>query len=296
MITIMGATGHTGGAAADELLKQNEKIRVIGRSKDRLKTLAARGAEIAVGDAADAAFLTSAFRGSDAVYVLIPPDLASTDYPAHQDKVGEAITKAIKDSGVKHVVLLSSVGAELPSGTGPIAGLHRQEERLKKVAGLNSLFLRAAYFFENQFGYLELVKSQGINGGAIAGDLPIPMIASADIGRAAAHALKKRDFKGAVVHELLGQRDLTFNEATGIIGKAIERPDLKYVQFPYAAALDGMITMGISKSIAEGFVEMSRAFNEKRVKSVEGRNAKNTTPTRFEDFAAHVLAPAYRTM
>ena len=104
MFTIMGASGKTGRATAEALLKQGEKVRVIARSKDHLKALVERGAEAAVGDAADAGFLAGALRGSSAAYVLIPPDLAHPDFSAYQDQFGETVIKAVKDSGVTHVV------------------------------------------------------------------------------------------------------------------------------------------------------------------------------------------------
>jgi uncharacterized protein YbjT (DUF2867 family) len=296
MITIMGASGKTGGAAAHILLEQGEKVRVIARSKERLQGLVARGAEAAIGDAGDARFLAGAFQGSSAVYTLIPPNVAHPDFPAYQDQVGEAAVKALKDAGVTHVVFLSSVGAELPSGNGPISGLHRQEKRLAAVSGLNTLSLRPGYFFENHFMSLPLIKHQGMNGSAIAGNFGFAQVASADIGAAAAQALSARDFKGFAVRELLGPRDLSLDEATRIIGAAIGKPDLKYVQFPYEAALDAMVSAGLSKSMASLYVDMSKGFNEGRVKSVEGRNARNSTPTRFEDFASKVLAPAYKAM
>jgi uncharacterized protein YbjT (DUF2867 family) len=295
MITIMGASGKTGGVAAETLLGQGEKVRVIARTKEGLKRLVDKGAEVAVGDAADAAFLASAFRGSDAVYTLIPPSVVHPDVPAYQDQIGEATIKAIKDSGVKHVVFLSSVGADRETGTGPITGLYRQEKRLAAVPGLNSLSLRAGYFFENHFMSLPLIKHQGINGSATGGNFGFAQIASSDIGVFAAQALRARDFKGAGTRELLGPRDLSLDEATRIIGVAIGKPDLAYVQFPYEAALDAMIGMGLSKSMASLYVEMSKAFNEGIAKPVEGRNTRTSTPTRFEDFAANVLAPAYQT-
>lgn len=293
MITIMGASGKTGRAAAETLLKQGEKVRVIARSKDHLKPFVDKGAEAAVGDAADAKFLASAFRGSDAVYTLIPPHVAHPDVPTYQDQIGEATIKAIKDSGVKHVVFLSSVGAEREKGTGPITGLYRQEKRLAAVPGLNTLTLRAGYFFENHFMSLGLIKHQGINGSAMAGNYGFAQIASSDIGAAAAEELRARTFKGFAVRELLGPRDLSLDEATRILGAAIGKPDLKYVQFPYEAALDAMVSAGLSKSMATLYVEMSKGFNDGLVKTVEPRGARSNTPTRFEDFATQVLAPAY---
>ena len=296
MITIMGATGNTGGVAAEILLDAGAKVRVLGRSPERLQALTARGAEAMTGEITDTAFLTRAFTGSDAVYTLIPPDYTVPDYRAHQDRVGETIAQAIRQSGVRNVVLLSSIGAQHAAGTGPIAGLHAQEKRLAAIPGLNAVFLRAAYFFENFFPTLGLIKHQGINGSAIRGDVPFAMTASRDVGGLAAAALHQLDFTGPTVRWALGAADLTMEEATRNIGEAIAHPGLRYVQFPYEAAREGMLAMGISPSLASLYVEMSHGVNEGLVASAEVRNAKNTTPTRFEDFAQTALAPAYRAL
>jgi len=285
MITIMGATGNTGRVVVEQLLKSGEKIRVLGRSADKLKSLADQGAEIMTGDATDAAYLTTAFRGADAVYTLLPDDFQSTDHRAFQDKMGEAITQAIRESGVRHVVFVSSLGADVAAGTGLIAALHAQENRLRTLTGVNVLVFRCGWFFENFFASLGLIKSQGINGDAIAPDLPIAMIAVQDIAAAAAKALTQRDFSGFVVRELLGERDLTFAEATRIIGARLGKPELPYVQFSYADMTKALMQMGFSQNVAELFVEMSRAFNEGKIKSLAGRSPANTTPTRFEAFA-----------
>jgi len=295
MIVVMGATGRVGGQVTELLLGSGESCRALGRSAERLAPTAGRGATVLAGDARDAAFLTEAFRGADAVFTILPEDLHAPDLRAQQQAVGEATVVAIRESGVSHVVFLSSVGADLDAGTGPIAALHAQEERLRRLAGINVLVLRAAYFFENFFGSLPLIKEQGINGGPIAPDLPFPMIAARDIAEVAARALRQRDWEGFVVRELLGERDLTFTEATRLIGERIGRPDLPYVQFPPADFTAALVQMGISPSVAALYAEMAQAVNDGRVKSREGRRPGNTTPTRFEDFAES-LAEAYRAL
>jgi uncharacterized protein YbjT (DUF2867 family) len=292
MIAVMGASGNTGARISEQLLQHGEKIRALGRSADRLAGLASKGADLHIGDATDPAFLTSAFRDADAVYTLLPPDPQSPDLRQKWDQEGEAIVNAIRDSGVQYVVFLSSIGAELPDGTGPIAGLHAQEDRLRKLPEVNALILRPASFFENFYAILGLIKHQGINGGAVAPDLPLPMIATRDVADVAARALKTRDWTGIVVRELLGARDLTFAEATRIIGARIGKPDLKYVQFPYADFASSLVRMGISPNMAGLYAEMARAFNDGTIKSRERRMPGNTTPTRFEDFAEN-LARAY---
>lgn len=295
MITVMGATGHIGRKITFNLLEAGEKVRALARSESKLAGLKSAGTEVLAGDTTDAAFLAKAFQGADGVYALLPTDRRAPDYRAEQDRQGEAIVKAIRESGVRYVVALSSLGADLSEGTGPIAGLHAQEERLKQLAGVNILFLRPASFFENFHELLGLIKHDGVNGGSFAPDLAMPMIATRDIADAAAKALKARDWKGVEVRELLGQRDLSFTEATGIFGERIGMPDLKYVRFSYEDEVKALVQAGMSESFARLYVELTRAINEGKIKPREGRTPENTTPTRFEDFAVE-LAHAYQAM
>lgn len=293
MITVMGSTGQVGGGIVRRLLKDGRKVRALGRSEARLAELRAAGAETLAGDATDAAFLTRAFQGSTAVFAMHPPDLLSADYRALQDRQGESIVTAIRESGVKAAVQLSSIGADQPSGTGPIAGLHAQEARLRTLRGVDVLALRPGYFFENLYGSLPVIKHQGVLADAIAPDVALPMIATRDIAAAAASALVARDFKGFVVRELLGERDLTQAEVARVVGPALGKPDLAYVQVPYADMIGALVGAGLSNDIASQFVEMARSFNEGKVRSLEGRNAANTTPTTIEEFARD-LAAAYQ--
>lgn len=295
MITVMGATGQVGGEVSRRLLQAGQKVRALGRSEDRLAELRRAGAATLAGGAADATFLTSAFSGADAVFTLLPPDLHAPDYRAQQDQQGQAIVDAVRRSGVSHVVFLSSVGADQAAGTGPIAGLGAQEVLLRALAGTNVLALRPGFFFENFYASLPVIKHQGVIGDAVAPDVALPMVATRDIAAAAAAALAARDWSGFLVRELLGPRDLTHAEATRIIGESIGRPDLPYVRLADAEMVGALVGAGLSENVASLFVEMSRAFNEGRVRSLEGRNASNTTPTRLEDFA-HELARAYRAL
>lgn len=293
MITIMGASGHTGGPLARRLLESGVEVRALGRSAAKLEPLALAGADILTGDLTDADYLARAFDGADAIYTLLPDDFTSTEHRAWQDRIGEAVTKAIRSSGVGHVVFVSSLGADLPEGTGLTEALHAHEVRMHTLVRVNVLILRNGWFFENFFGTLGLIKYQGINGGAIAGDLPIPMIAARDISEVAAAALRERDFDGIRVRELWGERDLTFTEATRIIGDRVGLPTLQYVQFPYDDYAASLVQAGFSHDVARLFSEMCRAFNEGKMKPKETRGPTNTTRTRFETFVDEVLLDAY---
>jgi uncharacterized protein YbjT (DUF2867 family) len=118
MITVMGATGNTGRKITTRLLDAGEAVRALGRSPERLAELEALGAETVAGDVRDAAHLASAFAGADAAYTLTAFDPTLPDYHADQDRRGEAIASAIRASGVRHVVALSALGAELAGGNG----------------------------------------------------------------------------------------------------------------------------------------------------------------------------------
>lgn len=284
-VTVMAATSRIGQRITHQLLAAGVHVRALGRSSEKLAALAQGGAETHLGEASDAAFLTETFRGADAVYTLLPYDPMETDYYAQQNAVGEATVRAIRDSGVRRVVALSSVGADLPSGTGMIVSMHEQEQRLRQLTDVDVLVLRPGPFFENLMGFVEMIRHEGITGDAFAPDVPLPMISTRDIASAATSALIARDWTGFQVRELLGQRDLTFAEATRVIGARIGRPDLQYVQFPYAEAAQALAQFGFSSEIAELEVEVAQAANERRLVSREGRNAGNTTATAFEEFA-----------
>jgi uncharacterized protein YbjT (DUF2867 family) len=240
---------------------------------------------VLAGDTCDPAFLADAFHGADAVYTLLATDRRAPDYAARQNEEGEAIAQAVRASGVRRVVALSSLGADQGEGTGVIAGLHAQEERLKKIAGIQLLLLRPASFFENFYDALGQIREAGLLADTVEPGLAVPMVAAEDIAEAAARALLARDWTGVAVQELLGQRDLSHAEVARILGERIGKPGLAYVQLSETEMSAAMIEAGLSPSFAGLYIEMTRAFNEGRVGPSAGRTAANTTATRFEDFA-----------
>ena len=292
MIVVMGAAGHTGKATAEKLLSRGQKIRVIGRSAARLQALTDRGAESAVGDVFDGAFLARAFSGAEGVYAMVPPDYSQADLRVYYNRCADVMTEAARKAGVKRIVLLSSLGAEHESGTGPIAGLHDVEKKLERV-GEDLLILRPGYFYDNLYASIPIIKSQGINGGAIEPDVPIPMTATTEIGAAAGEELAEGKFTGTSIRELLGPRDYTMSEATRVLGAAIGKPDLPYLRFPDADFEKALLAAGFSKGAASALVEMSHALSAGRVRSLQGRTPRTTVPDSLESFAK-TFAAAYR--
>ncbi len=294
MYVVLGATGNTGSIIANSLLTKGERVRVVGRDASRLARFVRKGAEAFTANVTDAAALTKALSGARAAYLMLPPSLTSLDYRADQERESDSIAKAVRESDLRYAVLLSSFGAHVPEGTGPIAGLHSAEQKLNAINGLNVLYLRAGYFMENHLAAIGMIQGMGMFGHALLPDLKIPMIATRDIGDYAAERILKLDFAGKQARELLGERDLTMTEVTAIIARGISKPDLRYVQFPYEQVLQVLMQMGIPPKTAGQFIEMYKAINEGLVAGQEPRSAENTTRTSFETFVQDVFVPAYQ--
>jgi uncharacterized protein YbjT (DUF2867 family) len=294
MYVVLGASGNTGHIVAKNLLAHGEKVRVVGRNAAHLQPLAAQGAEAFIGDVSNADSLTKAFHKADAAYVMIPPNPTSNDFRGYQETVSDAIAAAVKTAGVTHVVSLSSFGADKESGTGPVVGLHTLEQKLNQIDGPNVLHLRAGYFMENTLPQVGAIRMTGSAIGPVSPDLKLPMIATRDIGEAAADALLRLGFRGKQTRELQGQRDLDYTEAAAIIGKAIGKPALGYIQAPVDQLRAAMVQMGMSDNFVGLILEMAGALNRGHMRALEPRTSHNTTPTSFETFVADDFLPAYQ--
>ena len=294
MYVVTGATGNTGSVVTERLLRARAQVRVIGRDMKRLERFSQKGAEPFVADATDAGALTRAFSGAKAVYAMIPPNLSSPDVRAYQERVSDALVSAIEKNAVKYAVVLSSFGADKSDKTGPVLGLHNLEKKLEGISGLNALFLRAGYFMENILPQVSVIQSLGNMAGPVKEDLPLPMIATRDIGAVAAEALLKLNFERKRPHELQGPRDVACAEVAKIVGAAIGNPDLVYRHLPAALLKPALTQIGMSSNMADLLLEMADALNSGYMKMLEPRSPETATPTTLETFVAEIFVPAYR--
>jgi len=293
MYVITGATGHTGSLIAEALLAAGKPVTVVGRNAEKLQAFVAKGAKAAVGDLEDADFLTQTFTGATAVYALIPPKWDVTDWRAYQDLVSKSFTKALKTSGVKYVVVLSSNGAQLPEGAGPVTGLHYFEKDLQTIPSLNILSLRAGYFMQNLFANIGMIKGLGFFGASLKNTVKTPIVHTDDIAEVATKRLLALDFSGFETQFVPGAADLTMDEVATILGNAIGKPDLKYVTFSPEDGKNGMLQAGLPETIAEGYTELFDALNKGTYLNDYQRTPENKTPTTLEQFAKNEFAPAY---
>ena len=294
MYVVIGSSGNTGHVVATNLLTRGHKVRAVGRNSAHLQPLTSKGAEPFIADVTDASALTKAFHGADAAYVMIPPNPTTPDPAGYSKRVSDAIVAALQKAGTRNIVALSSTGAELASGTGPVVGLHNFEQKLNQLSDANVLCLRAGYFMENTLPQVNAIRQMGSVAGPLRADLKVSMIATRDIGTAAADALLQPPIRGKQTRELQGQRDLSYTEVAAIIGKAIGKPGLKYVQVPDDQFRAVLVQMGMSEAVAKLLAEMTNTMNAGTMHTLEPRTPHNTTPTSYETFVAEVFLPAYQ--
>ena len=288
---ILGATGNTGSIIADYLLLKGQKVRVVGRDVARLQRFVNQGAQAFIGALSDSAALTKAFSGARAAYLMLPPISSRED----QERESDAIAKAAKESGLPYAVNLSSYGAHVPEGTGPVTGLHSAEQKLNSISGLNVLHLRAAYFMENNLAAIDMIRGMGLFGHALLPDLKLPMIATRDVGDYAAQRLLDLDFSGKETREVLGERDLSMAEVTAAIARGIGKTELHYEQLSYDQVRQALVQTGWSSKKAAVYIEMFEAINGGLLVAQEPRSRQNSTPTTIEKFVRDVFMPAYQT-
>jgi uncharacterized protein YbjT (DUF2867 family) len=282
---ITGATGNTGKPITLGLLAQGHKVRIIGRNAEKAKELTDKGAELFLGDTHDHDLVKKAFTGADAVYAMIPFDAATADYTESQVLHATSIAEGLRACRTRYVVLLSSVGAHLSEGAGVVQGLQKTEALFNSIESLNAMYLRAGYFMENTLAQVGAIKYMGAMASPVLGDLKVPMVATRDIAAVALKHLSSLSFSGKNIEYVLGQRNVSYNEVAEIFGKAIGKPDLKYITAGYEEGKQAMMQMGMGESVAGRLVEFVKAMNEGRALGDARRTPGNTTPTSIEDFA-----------
>lgn len=289
MFVLLGSSGQITSQLARLLLGAGHAVRVVGRNRNAMSALGEAGAELAVGDPADAAFLESAFTGATATYTMTPPCYAEPDMRAAQDRVGTAIAEALRKARVPRVVNLSSVGAELAEGTGPIEGLHAQEQRLAGMA--NVLHLRPGSFMENYLAALHPVATAGVLPGRETADATVPLVATRDIAAVAARELTRPRHDGVLIlhtAELATPRDVA-----AALGEAIGRPELPYMQADAEDMKTVLREQGFSRDAANQLEALARWLSTSPLASVSAAPAE-MQPTTLQTFAREVFAPAYR--
>jgi uncharacterized protein YbjT (DUF2867 family) len=173
----------------------------------------------------------------------------------------KTIATAVEAAGVAHTVVLSSIGAQQPDGTGPILSIHDAEATFSRTRAAVT-FLRAAYFMENWGGSLYAV-GQGVLPTFLLADKTMPMVATRDIGLAAARLLVEGG-SGKRVVELAGPREYSPRDVAAALGRIVAKPIVAQQQ-PEEAMAAALMGAGMNAEWARLFQELTHGVNTGRV-------------------------------
>ncbi len=288
---ITGSLGHTSKPIVEGLTKAGNSVTVITSTPANAAAIEALGAKAAVGNVEDAVFLKQAFADADAAYLIIPNSWGAADLRAYQNQVVDNYIAAIQANDIRFVVLLSSVGAGLGQGIGPVDGLYDAEQKLAKVPGLNSKFLRPSYFMYNLLGMTRMIKNMGIMGSNF-GDDTLVLTHTDDIAEVALHELLTLGFTGHQVRYIASD-ERTGTEIAQVLGEAIGKPETPWVVFSDAQSLEGMKGAGMSEEMAFLYTTMGKSIREGTMQADFFKNKPAYGKVKLEAFAKNEFAPAF---
>lgn len=290
---ITGGAGHISKPLAQHLLQAGHQVTVIGRNASHLKPLTDQGATAAIGTVEDPEFLRETFTGADAVYTMVPPNFTAPDWKAFIAQTGKNYATAIQAAGVKNVVNLSSIGAHMPEGCGPVSGLYYVEQALDSLSEVNILHLRPGFFYQNFLANAGMVRHMNLLGGNY-GDANTLMILvhTDDIAAVAAEALQQLSFTGHSIRYVVSD-ERTAGQVAQVLGTAVGKPDLPWVAFTDEQQLGGMLQAGLPEEVAKNYVEMGAAMRSGAMaEHYQQHRLQALEPTKLEAFAP-VFAAVY---
>ena len=253
-IVITGSLGNISKPLTETLVKAGHQITVISSNANRADEIKALGATAAIGSVEDVNFLTNAFKGADAVYAMVPPNFGVSQWKNWIAGIGQNYADAITANGIKKIVHLSSIGAHLEDGTGPVTGIHRVEEIYNKLDGVAVKHLRPGFFYTNFYANVDMIKHAGIIGSNWGADTAMVLVYPTDIAVAAAEELQS-DFTGKSVRYVASD-EKTSAEIAQTLGTAISKPELPWIEFSDADNIAGAVGAGLPEEVATNYTEM----------------------------------------
>jgi uncharacterized protein YbjT (DUF2867 family) len=286
---ITGGAGHISKPLTEKLLAAGHNVTVVGRNEEHLTSLVAIGAIPKIGSLQDQAFLIDVFAGADAVYTMVPTNFAVTDLDSYFSSFAENYATALKANKTKYVVNLSSMGAHMRAGAGPVSGLHLVEQSLNALEDINVLHLRPAYFYYNFLTQAAMAKHMNIIGSNFGRNEKLVMTDQADIAEVAADALLKLDFIGRSIRYIASD-ERSVDDIANVLGSAIGKPDLKWIEFTDEEAFGGMVQAGLPEQFAKSYSEMGHALKTGEMSADYWQHRPQLSKKKLEDFAAEFAA------
>jgi len=293
-IVVTGSLGHISKPLTEELIHKGHSVTVISHNPERQKEIEDLGAAPAIGSMEDVEFLTTVFKGADALYSMISAGNSyfnqSFDLMDYTVKIGNNYKQAIQRAGVKRVVFLSSIGAHTDKGNGILAFYYQVEKILNTLpSDVSITFMRPVGFYYNLLGFINTIKTQGVIATNYGGDDKKPWVAPVDIAAAVAEELVDGKPLSRKIRYVASD-EISCNDLASLLGEAIGKPDLKWIVIPDEQLLKGMTAAGMNPKIAEGLVEMNAAGNSSLLYEDYYRNKPALGKVKLTDFAKEFAA------
>lgn len=290
MIVITAPTSNISRQVLDRLLPTREPVRVIARDASRLPGPALAQVEVVEGSHSEAAIVQRAFEGADTVFWLVPPNVHATSAQAAYVDFSRPAVQAIRDQGVRRVVVVSGLGrgSPLASDAGLITASLAMEDLIAST-GVAVRALTLPSFMDNIARQAASIRQDGIFFSPIDGDLQLPACASRDIAATASTLLLDASWDGQGRLAVLGPEDLSYDDMARIMSEVLGKP-VRHQQISYEDHKAGFLGFGMSEAMAKGMADMYAAKNA-GIDKVELRTPGNTTPTSFRQWCVEALKP-----
>ena len=245
-IAITAPCGNIGTVLLDRLLGSGVSVRAMSRNP--LKLACSPSLTKIAGDLHAVDDLKRLLDGADTLFWATPPDFQSSDLLAWYRSAGETAARAIEGSGIRRIVHLSSLGAELGEETGLVYGHRLVEQQLNGLAP-HVMHLRSAYFMENFLTCLLSIGSENRIVRPLSPQRAFPMVATADVARIAADVLLDLDWQGSCTLEIPGPEDISLSQAANIMSEELGQ-DISFEQMESRACLSKLTDIGMGESMA----------------------------------------------
>lgn len=285
---VTGSLGNISKPLAERLVAAGHEVTVVSSKAEKAAQIEALGAKAAIGSVEDVVFLTKTFTGADAVYTMVPPNFGSGDWKKYIAGIGENFAEAIHASGVNNVVNLSSMGAHMPKGCGPVSGLYFVEKALNALDKVNVKHLRPGFFYNNFLANVGMVKHMGIIGANYGEAATLVLVHPDDIAEVAAEELQNLSFKGKSIRYVVSDEKTT-NEVAATLGNAIGKPELPWVNFKDEDSIGGMLQAGLPEDVAKNYAEMGAAMRSGEMAS----DYLKKKPSEFGKTKLEAFAPVF---
>jgi uncharacterized protein YbjT (DUF2867 family) len=291
LIVVSAPTSQIGSKLLPRLLSAGEQVRVITRDAQRLARGIQHKLEVVIGTLDDSSLLCKALEGADSLFWLVPPaSLRTDDITEHYLRFTRCACVAIKSTGLKRVVAVSSLGRGIAKDAGPISASHAMDALIEST-GVSYRALWSGSFMENMLRVIQSIKQDGTFSSSARPDVKFPQVATRDIAAMAARLLLDRQWSRQGGVAVLGPEDLSYDQMAEVMSSVLGI-SVRFRQIPGAVQKERLLRLGATESFAQGMVNALANISEGAY-GAEPRTAENTTPTSFFQWCEEVLKPAF---